>query len=635
MAKQSKKIGKTKKQQETACIEYIDDLLTDSEEFYRPLRQKWNSFEYLYTKGASKKNTPRGRANLELPIAFQQIEPYVDHLAELMFGETPYIQYTARRNEEQLVTDAQDVTGYTQWQMEVGEFYPEARKYFRNLGKLGNSVMKVAWDEDTVERDLEPQELEFDPLTGEPKELTKDELVFDGPRFFNLSLFEFRIPKGSVNCDIQKMPWVAHELYRDPEDLLDNDNYFLGHAKIKKILGLQDTNEPTGNKSVPAQKPTDETSKEAGLALYDSTSTPDKKNQGKWRTIEWWGKYDLGKGYQEPALIVVTYPDGEDSPILLRKEKNPFKYKFKPFVMSYDYPIDGEAYGYGELNHIKGLVSESTALRNARLDRTNISLNSMWLVERQSGVNVRELYTAPDKIILCDDKDGLQKLEFSGANQSSVEEIGHIDYDIQNTTEIINPRQDVSNVGSAFGRTATGISWLASRGQQRSTGKAKLLQYTFIRPLARILLWYNRQFTSTDEGTALEYRVTGDKSNPFRTMSSDSFKADIDFIPESTPIRKTTAEQADNMAYMLQVIAQVEKVAPGTINLREVLKENFKLKGFQRPERFIKPEGPTVVIDTHQGLVDEKSQPVQVVPIEQIMGDKGGEGGSNPMGGAM
>ena len=623
MAKAYKSTSKSKATQ--ACIDYVADLLQDSETFYRPLRRKWNVFEYLYTKGASKKNTPRGRANLELPIAFQQIEPFVDHLSELMFGETPYIAYSPRTKGEEVVESAADVSNFTQWQLEVGDFYPEMRKYFRNLGKLGNSVMKIIWEEDTIERDLDPDELEFDEGNPEPKSLTSDDVMFDGPRFYNLSLFEFMVPKGSVDCDIQRMQWVAHEVYRDPDDLLDNENYWRGHSKIKKLIGKKDPNTPISEEPVPANKPESNHSKEAALALYSNQSKQQQKNQGKWRVVEWWGRYNLGKGYKEPVLIVIAYPS-ELEPILLRKDPNPFKYKFKPFVMSYDYPIDGETYGYGELNHIKGLISESTALRNARLDRTNMSLNSMWLVERQSGINTRELYTSPDKVVLCDDLNGIQKFENTGPNPASVEEVGSIDYDIQNTTQILNPRQDVSNVGAAFGRTATGINYLASSTGLRISAKAKLLQYTFIRPLARILLWYNRQFLGDGSKDQLEYRVTGDEVNPFSTLDSLAFKSDIDFIPESTPIRKTIAEQAESLNYMLQVVGQIEKVKPGTFDIKKLGTKAFELKGFSRPAEYVLPEGPTIVVQTEDGqLVDEKGQPVQVVPISQLQG--GEEGG--------
>jgi len=616
MAKKSKKI-KNKE-----CLEYVDDLLTSSRKFYKPLHKKWNTFEYLYAKGAAKKNTPRGRANLELPIAFQQIEPFVDQLSELLLGEAPYIKYVGRNKED--LEASEEITNFTQWQTEIGELYPEARKYFRNLGKLGNAVMKINWEEDSTEIELEPDEYEFDMETGEPKEYIQDRVTFDGPRFYNISLFSFIIPKGVDHCNVQKMPWVAHRVYRTPEELLDNDNYKMAHAKIKKMIGKKD-NKLESNKPVIRNDSDKEVSKEAGVALFGQGKDLDKKNQGKWEIIEWWGMYNLGKGRKEPALIAVAHT-GEDDALLLRKEPNPFKYKFKPFTMSYNYPVEGESYGYGELNHIKGLISESTALRNARLDRTNISLHSMWLVERTSGVNLRDLYTAPDKIVLCDDKEAIEKLEHSGASQASVEELARIDYDIQSTTEILNPRQDVSNVGAAFGRTATGISYLASRGQLRSVIKAKLLQYTFIKPLARILLWYNREFIGTEEGSKTEYRVSDTESNPFRELDNTSFLSDVDFVPESSPIKATRAERSEDLAYLMQTIAQVEGVVPGTVNFRELLLESFKLKGYPHPDKFLNPEGPTTVIDDGQGnLLDEKGQPVNVVPIEQVQGDKGGQ----------
>lgn len=619
---------KSQKKLESKCLEYVEDVVRDSDDFYKPLRKKWNTFEYLYTKGASKKNTPRGRANLELPIAFQQIEPFTDHITELMFGETPYITYTPRRNDEQTYYSAQDITKFTQWQLEVGDFLPEVKKFLRNVGKFGNAAMKVVWEEDLIEVDLSPEELDFDPETGQPKDLTRDDVVFDGPRFHNLSLFSFKIPKGATSCDVQKMPWCAHEVYRDPDDLLDNDNYWRGHSKIKKLLGYKDEDKES-SKSSPKEKPEENKSKEASLALFDNSSDRDTKHQGTWRVIEWWGKYDLGKGYKEASIIVIAYPT-DCEPILLRMEANPFKYKFKPFIFAYDYPVDGEAYGYGELNHIKGLIQESTALRNARLDRTNISLNSMWLVERLAGINTRELYTSPDKVVLCDDINGIKKLEHTGPSPVTTEEIGHIDYDIQNTTEILNPRQNVSNVGAAFGRTATGIDYLKSATGLRISSKAKLLQYTLIRPLARILLWYNKEFIGESGKDTIEYMVTGDGINSFKEVQSMSFKADIDYIPEASPIKKTRAEQEESLSYMLQVIAQIEKVNPGVVDMRKLLTKAFELKGFSRPEEFMLPPGPLKVIQTPEGLIDEKGQPVEVIPIEQLQGE-GGEGEQGPM----
>jgi hypothetical protein len=621
MAKKLKSIAKAVNKEQQEAVAMIDDMMKDSEEFYRPLRKKWNTFEYLYVKGSSKKNTPRGRANLELPLAFQQIEPFTDHMSELMFSETPYIPYRGRTKDDQ--EPAENVTNYTQWQLEAGEFYPEWKGYIRNLGKFGNGVMKIAWEEDVVERDLDPEEFEYNQETGEVVDTTKTETLFDGPRFYNLSLFEFIIPKGVSHCDVQRMPWVAHKVYRTVEELLDNPNYKKGHAKLKKLYRGKDDNESASDKSIPEDTTKVNKSKEAGLALYSSTDLPRDKHQGQLLVVEWWGDYKFkDSASPEPALIVTVYNADNEEPIILRMGRNPFKYKFKPFVMAYDYRIEGEAYGYGELNHIKGLISESTALRNARLDRTNVSLNSMWLVERQAGLNLRELYTAPDKIVLCDDKDGIERIDFKGSSQASVEELSRLEYDIQNTTEIINPKQDVSHVGAAFGKTATGINYLASRSKLRLVVKARILQYTFIKPLARILLWYNREFVTDD----MNFTVTEDKNNPFRTVDPRWFLNDVDFVPESSPIKVTKAERQENLSYMLQVVAQIEGVVPGTTDFSALLLESWKLSGYPHPEKFVKEPGPTMIVQTPDGqLLDERGQPVEVIPYEQLAGP--GKGG--------
>jgi hypothetical protein len=99
MVKYSKTISKSKKKDQEACLEYLDDLLRKT--LNPSINHSVRSGIHLNTsipKEPPKSNTPRGRANLALPIAFQQIEPFVDNLSELMFGETPYIVYTPRNS---------------------------------------------------------------------------------------------------------------------------------------------------------------------------------------------------------------------------------------------------------------------------------------------------------------------------------------------------------------------------------------------------------------------------------------------------------------------------------------------------------------------------------------------------------
>lgn len=600
---------------EERAIERVCCCKKESQDFYEAKFAKFNYFDRLYIKGASKSNTPYGRANLELPLAFQQIEPFVSQMTETMVGEAPYIAYEGRGNSGSDDDPAEQITDYTQYQLETGEFIPSWITFCRNLGKYGTAIMKVVWHTEIKEIETEEEipKLVIDPKTNTLVQTTEtitkveDYVEHDGPMFHNRSLFDVFVPPSATSCNVQALPWIIDRLYRYPDQLLDNPNYSRGHKKLKQILQQSDLDDED---DVPKNTITDNSKK-----LSEDQKNPgkgDKKYSGLIEVLEWWGDFAPTKGGKKiPYLLVVALLG--DEKILLRADKNPLKFKFKPFVASNDYPIEGEFYGYGELDHIKGLVEESTALRNARLDVANMSLNRMWLVERSSGVNIRDLYSAPNKVILTTDNSGIRELDAGGVTPSSVNELARIDFDIQNTTEIVNPRQDVSSVGAAFGGTATGVNFLSAKSNLRLLTKARLLEETFFKPLAMMLNWYNRDLVTDD----MFYRVRdGDKSNPYM-ISPEAFLTPVDFKPTSNPQKLSIAEKKDNMAYLLQTVAQVEKAKPGLNNLVELMKQVYKLSGFPHPERYVNPQ-QTTVLQTLQGqLVDTQGQPVQVVPVDE------------------
>lgn len=610
------------------AIEHVLACKEESLKFYAEKFKRFNYFDRLYIKGAAKTNTPYGRANLELPLAFQQVEPFVSQMTETMLGEAPYLAYEARTLEEE--EKAKTLTDYTQYQLDVGGFLPASIQFLRSLGKYGSSVVKVPWEVEILEVeddvkvlapiiDPKTKEIVIDPVTGEPQleykieKRSREIKSHDGPRFYSLSLFDFFVPKSASSCDVQKMDWNIHRMWRNPEALLSNPNY-KNKAKIKKLLCLDEEEEdlPTSGSKLSASDSPKQTS------LLQNNSKGEEKFEGEVEILEYWGsfRFNSKKPFSVPALLVVAIAG--DEKILLRAEPNPLKFKFKPFIMSNDYPIEGEPYGYGELDHIKGLIEESTALRNARLDVANLSLNRTWLVERSSGINLREVKTAPNNIILTNDLNGIKAVDMGQVTPSSVNELARIDYDIQNTTEIINPRQDVSSVGAAFGGTATGVNFLSAKSNLRMLTKARLLEETYFKPLANMLNWYNKDLLgdADGEGESLYFK-TGNQENPYGSISPEVFLTEVDFKPTSNPQKLNLEQRKGNMSYLLQTVAQVEKVAPGTNDLPELLKEVYKLSGFSHPEKFVKPQQTTILQLPNGQVVDKKGQPINIVPVDE------------------
>lgn len=602
--------------EEERCAKMVLACKKQSVDFYEDRFSKFNYFDRLYIKGACKKNAPYGRSNLKLPLVFQQVEPFVAQMTETMCGEGPYIRYQGRTTEDD--ESAEKITDFTQWQLEAGGFLKPQTQWFRNLAKYGTAIMKPVWEVEVeeVEEEQQIQLPAFDPITQSAtletvtQKVTETVIVHDGPRFYNVSIYDFFVPASATSSDVQRLDWCIHRNYLDLDQMIDNPNY-INKDKLKKIRG--DSEDEDGNDK--SDGPSFERDTGKKTQIEQNTDKPTEKFAGKHEVLEWWGYYGEKKGDEKvPYLITVALIQGAADPIILRKEKNPFKYKFKPFIACNDYPIEGEFYGYGEVDHIEGLVTESTALRNHRLDVNNMSLNKMWLVERQAGVNLRDLYAAPNKIVLTNDLNGLRQLEFSGITQASVEELGKIDFDIQNTTEIINPRQDVSSVGAAFGGTATGVNFLSARANLRLLLKARIIEQDYFKPLGMMLLKYNRDMV-TDE---TYFRATDEKENPYgHQIGPDAFASEIDYKATSNPSKLSVDERKANLGYLLQTIAQVEKVAPGSTNFYELLPEVFKTAGFTHPDKYVNPQQTTIMVTPDGQAVDRYGKPVQIMQVDE------------------
>lgn len=614
------KAKKLKRDQEV--INFVKKCKKESLDFYKDKFARFNYYDRLYLKGSAAKNNPVGKANLELPLVFQQVEPFVCQMVDTMAGESPYIQYTGREVSDDPA--AIQITDYTQYQLDNANFLSSYTSYNRNLAKYGTAVMKVCWETET--EDIEDEVMVSNPQIDEMGNPVLDamglpvmqeeavtevtsEKVFDGIRCYNRSLYDFFVPKSASSVNVQKLDWCIDRSWRSPEDIYKNPNY-KNTDKVKDIL-LKKREDSTSE----IQKAFIEDQEKRDEVELNNASRGSEKFQGLVEVLEFWGKYylaDSADTLPQPALITIGIINGEA--VVLRDEKNPFKYKFKPFIASNDYTVDGEFYGLGEIDHIKGLVNEVTALRNARLDISNMGLNPMWIADRTCGVNFRELVSTPQKIVFANNIDGFRRLDIGGNTAPSTQEIGQATFDIQNTTEIINPRQDASNMGAAFGGTATGVNFLSARSNLRLLLKARLQEKEFFRPLALMLLKYNREMV-TDE---LFFRVTNDPSNPYtQQVGPETFATDVDYKPSSSPTKLTNDAKKADMGYLLQTLAQIEKTAPGTNNFVALLPDIYKLAGFPHSEKYVN-DLPTQVMATPDGqFLDKTGKPVQVIQLDE------------------
>jgi hypothetical protein len=353
----------------------------------------------------------------------------------------------------------------------------------------------------------------------------------------------------------------VHRVYRSYEELRSQKSRTLATGEQIGIYKNLDELEEKISQRVAKQ----ENSGKARKEPFDVD--PMQKELGKIELLEYWGLFsEDGKSAPKEYLITIA-----DRRTVIRLEENPLDMKFKPFIASINIPVPGEFYGDGDIMPVASLIKEETALRNARLDQVNINVNNMWKVDRNAGINLKTLTYRPGGIVLTNDMRGIEPLSKPGVDGSSYRETQQLDFEIQSAAGLFNPSQQTGNIGRAFSRTATGVSFLQNITGSRIELKLQALDSMLFKQLGWMMMMYNRQFVDDD----LYIRVSDPNrvnaiGNPFSVLPADAFFKTYDFIMSSSMHTNMDYEKLQLFVQFLQV---AENSQPGTVKFDVVLNE--------------------------------------------------------------
>lgn len=562
----------------------VTRFMGKSRDFRRRHEDLWMRFlgEYLNTRNV--KANPLQRANLKLPYAFTTVETFVPQIVETFLSEKPYI--TAEVNDTitdpamimDFTKEADSISSYFSYQLDQMKFFKEFIPFTKNLLIYGTAIAKTTW---ATKYEKVTKRKETIDEYGIPKteKFEADEVTYDGPKFDNIDILDFFPDWGaSKPGDIQSMRGCVHRVYRTFDELKKlekrklQDGTEVGiYSNLDQLKDAIATN--GGDAWVNMKNPPNSWSQTQRSFLLNQE--PGIKNFDKIEVWEYWGEFELKKGKgKEPCVI--TLANGN---IVIRVDKNPFDYKFKPFIAAIDYVVPGEFYGMGEIEIVYSLIKEATALRNARLDQANQAVNRMWIVDRNSGINVRNLYSRSGGIVLTNDMNGIRELDVAEVPGSGYKETSQIDYDIQNATSQINASQAASgNAARAFGNTAKGVGYLESYSATRLSLKVRQIETWLMEEYGQILLMLNRQFTRKEQWIQL-FKVD---DNPFIKLSPSSFQRKYNFHTTGAMERLNKQQRQQILTNsMIPFLQTVEQAQPHTINMEGLTKRFFKEFDYQ------------------------------------------------------
>ena len=285
---------------------------------------------------------------------------------------------------------------------------------------------------------------------------------------------------------VEEAQFVIHRVWRTYGELRDmeRDGIYKNVEKVKEWA----------NKSADELDNEESAERYAAAGQIDpaTNASPNQDIQParrKLEVFEWWGLIDLkGDGYQEPYLVVVC----GDS--ILRMEKNPYGHGQAPFEVLRPMLDPFKFSGVGMPELVGEFQEVKTALLRQTLDNVSFQNNGMWLVNRNAGVEIKELLNArPGAVIRANITQGaVVPITPASLQSMPLNMLELVDSMMQKRTGVTSYNQGLD--ANSLNKTATGITRIMDASAQRIELIARVMAETGIKPLYQKLLMLNQQF---------------------------------------------------------------------------------------------------------------------------------------------
>lgn len=558
----------------------LDERWEQWRKYLDPFSDKYREIKKDYECEQDSTENSRRRSKLKYPNLWTLFHTLFPISYDALTGEQPYIGAKARNQEDAL--PAKQIEDYQSYQLDQISFPLKYHAVEFDRLLYGTTYTFCPWllEYSLRKREMPVQEVIVDPKTGLPQQITK------------LKKLEREVVTYD-NIDVQRLD--HSEIAYDPTITNPADLMWKGEGVIRQWRTTIEEIKAKAKRKRPDGSWTGLYSQEnVDLCVngYD-----DKKNEPESddKDDQYSGKLLMREGWQKLPVKKVSVKrkkNGEESEVeelewddeaplreclvtkcvttgtVLRVILNPTDEQFRPFLASNCYPMPGRLPGMSWVRVIKGLDREAQIIKNARLDYINFVLNRPWVVNVHSGIQIRDSFNIPDRIIKARDINGIKPLDVPDYGSAAYRDLSMIDYEIQNASGVLNANQDASKFGQGFGETATGINYFQQLVGSRTKVVVQLAEYQWFVPLGKMLFCYGKQFVTKEES----FRVLNSE-NPFAKMDPDSYTRMIDVIPVGAYSRVTKGQQITLLDRFLTTLPSLRDL----IKVEEVIKDYIVL----------------------------------------------------------
>lgn len=523
----------------------VREQFTLAKRYLDQIHERMNQQEELY-RSYLDKNTYPHNAKVFDPRTFRVIETVTPR----MVANEPSGSFYP--TEEGDLTTAAIFNALIKYDWRRADMFPKLVNFVKSMLIFGTAFGRVYWDFQEKDRtQMEPKKLENGKLAWTPKNTKKVKVTeFDGPNFETLNIYDcFPDPNAT---DIHNMRWFIYRSFKTIEEL-KRENELRGEEYYKNLDVLEEKyNEKKAGSKTGNSQPSDLQYREHRRVMLSTEELH-------------------GKDASNPEIVILrrftrdSWVDiAPEYGVVIREIENPYFNGDLPIVYGVDYPYPGELYGMGEIEPIDRIQRAINAVLNQRLDNVQMTLRNMWIVKKNSGVDMHTLFSAPGNIITTDDIGAVQPFSPQDVTGSTfVQTMGYLTSAMQNGSGVTDYTVGVGNNKTVANDTATGTRLIQQEANAQFKLKIQLFNHMVIQRVANQWKDLRVQYTTTEQ----KLRILGKENVKYLTENTELQTTGLDgemVTPGDleTPT-KLTVSPDESFAFMTLYPADIQPAIVG------------------------------------------------------------------------
>lgn len=483
--------------------EEINEQFLFAKRYLDSIHERMNSQEELYRTYIDKQNYPHG-ARVFDPRVFRVIETVTPRMVA---NEPTGSFYPVESGD---IATAEILNAMIKYDWRRAEMFPKLVMFVKSMLIFGTAFGRTFWDFRETERTrMEPKNLNG-RLVWTPTS-TKKVMVteFDGPNFEVLNIYDcFPDPNASSLAD---MRWFIYRTFTTLDELKRTNEtrgieYYKNLPELEQLIKARhDQENPRGG-----SRPSDLQYREHRRIMLSTQELH-------------------GEDASNPEFVVLRRFTREgwcdyvpEYGLVIREVENPYFHGDLPIIYGVDYPYPGELYGMGEIEPIDRIQRAINAVLNQRLDNVQLTLRTMWKVNKTRQVDMHTLISAPGNIITTDDMTAVEPIQVPDVTGPTfVQTMNYLTSALQNGSGITDYTIGINSGANTANETATGTRLIQQEANAQFKLKIQLFNHMVVQKIANLWKDLRIQYTTEDQ--------------KLRIIGSDQVK----YLKENTSLAQT------------------------------------------------------------------------------------------------